>query len=151
MISNDILSSFLLFMLALSILCFTILFALFIYKELGGVKFGRDSFLFFDYIFFCSGMKPNISALSVFFVFLFGVSLDYNLNTHFGNSLGDILWGVGIVLFFIHCRFYSNLEYKKNRIAFIRELFLNMNIQPRLIFLWLARVLFVILIVNRFS
>lgn len=46
MILNNFYSLLFLLMLALSIFSFTVLFALFIYKDLGGVKFAQDSFLF---------------------------------------------------------------------------------------------------------
>ena len=139
-----------LLMLALSIFSFTVLFALFIYKDLGGVKFARDSFLFFDYIFFSSDMRANASALSVICVFIFGLAFDHNRNPLVKNYLVDIVWFLGVVLFFIHCRFFSNLEYGKTKIIFVRELFFNLKIKLRLIFLWLSRLLFIILILNRF-
>lgn len=144
-----ILNDFFLLMLALSMFSFTALFALFIYKDLGGVKFARDTFLFFDYILFSSGMRANASALSVICVFVFGLAFDYNHKLLIKNYLIDTVWILGVVLFFIHCRFFSNLEYGKTKIIFIREIFFNLKIQPRLIFLWLARFLFIIMIIHR--
>ena len=38
----------------------------------------------------------------------------------------------------------------KTKIIFVRELFFNLKIKLRLIFLWLSRLLFIILILNRF-
>ena len=107
MILNNFYSLLFLLMLALSIFSFTVLFALFIYKDLGGVKFARDSFLFFDYIFFSSDMRANASALSVICVFIFGLAFDHNRNPLVKNYLVDIVWFLGVVLFFIHCRFFS--------------------------------------------
>ncbi len=150
MILNNFYSLLFLLMLALSIFSFTVLFALFIYKDLGGVKFARDSFLFLDYIFFSSDMRANASALSVICVFIFGLAFDHNRNPLVKNYLIDIVWFLGVVLFFIHCRFFSNLEYGKTKIIFVRELFFNLKIKLRLIFLWLSRLLFIILILNRF-
>ncbi|EFE7632573.1 hypothetical protein GA334_24785, partial [Escherichia coli] len=138
MILNNFYSLLFLLMLALSIFSFTVLFALFIYKDLGGVKFARDSFLFFDYIFFSSDMRANASALSVICVFIFGLAFDHNRNPLVKNYLVDIVWFLGVVLFFIHCRFFSNLEYGKTKIIFVRELFFNLKIKLRLIFLWLS-------------
>lgn len=106
MILNNFYSLLFLLMLALSIFYFTVLFALFIYKDLGGVKFARDSFLFFDYIFFSSDMRANASALSVICVFIFGLAFDHNRNPLVKNYLVDIVWFLGVVLFFIHCRFF---------------------------------------------
>lgn len=125
------------------------LFALFIYKDLGGVKFARDSFLFFDYIFFSSDMRANASALSVICVFIFGLAFDHNRNPLVKNYLIDIVWFLGVVLF-LYTVVFSNLEYGKTKIIFVRELFFNLKIKLRLIFLWLSRLLFIILILNRF-
>ncbi len=66
------------------------------------------------------------------------------------NYVVDIVWFLGVVLFFIHCRFFSNLEYGKTKIIFVRERFFKLKIKLRLIFLWLSRLLFIILILNRF-
>lgn len=151
MILNDSYSIALLSLLALSMIAFTVLFAIYIYTELGGVKFGRDSFLFFDYILFCSGWKPNASALSVLCVFIFGLAFGYKQNTHSEGFLIDVIWLVGIVLFFIHCRFLSNVEYEnKKGVAFAKELFINLRLQPKFMVLWMARIVFIILIICRF-
>lgn len=151
MILNNVYSVTLLSMLAISMLAFIVLFGIFIYKDLGGVKFGRDSFLFFDYVFFCSNWRANASALSIFGVFVFGCGLNYIQNINSANILIDLIWLIGIILFFIHCRFLSNVEYEhKKGIAFAKELFLNIKINPRLILLWGARILFSVLIAYRF-
>ena len=121
MILNNFYSLLFLLMLALSIFSFTVLFALFIYKDLGGVKFARDSFLFFDYIFFSSDMRANASALSVICVFIFGLAFDHNRNPLVKNYLVDIVWFLGVVLFFIHCRFFYNNVYCKKKKQFIKN------------------------------
>ena len=125
MILNNFYSLLFLLMLALSIFSFTVLFALFIYKDLGGVKFARDSFLFFDYIFFSSDMRANASALSVICVFIFGLAFDHNRNPLVKNYLVDIVWFLGVVLFFIHCRFFFNMEYVNTKNIFFIYLFLK--------------------------
>ena len=127
MILNNFYSLLFLLMLALSIFSFTVLFALFIYKDLGGVKFARDSFLFFDYIFFSSDMRANASALSVICVFIFGLAFDHNRNPLVKNYLVDIVWFLGVVLFFIHCRFFYKLEKGKTKNIFKRAFFQPKN------------------------
>lgn len=151
MILNNFITTSSLVLLALSMLAFIILFAVFIYKDLGGIKFGRDSFLFFDYVFFSSERRANISALSVFCVFLFGLVFNYNYDAASQSILIDMAWILGVVLFFIHCRFFSKLKYEKKKMIFIRELMFNIKIQSRFTILWLARGLFVIVILNRFN
>lgn len=49
----------------LCMLVFIAFFVRFIYKELGGVKVGKDSLLFFDFMLFSSGWKSNIPALAM--------------------------------------------------------------------------------------
>ncbi|WP_244587546.1 hypothetical protein [Escherichia coli] len=135
MILNNFYSLLFLLMLALSIFSFTVLFALFIYKDLGGVKFARDSFLFFDYIFFSSDMRANASALSVICVFIFGLAFDHNRNPLVKNYLVDIVWFLGVVLFFIHCSFFYNMQYGNTKIIFERDHFLNQKIKKKLKYL----------------
>lgn len=63
-------------------------------------------FLFFYYIFFCSGKKPNAAALSAFFIFIFGSAFNYKQEIDTNDILMDIDWFLGVILFFIHCRFF---------------------------------------------
>lgn len=79
-------------------------------------------FLFFDYIFFSSDMRANASALSVICVFIFGLAFDHNRNPLVKNYLIDIVWFLGVVLF-LYTVVFSNLEYGKTKIIFVRELF----------------------------
>ena len=94
--------------------------------------------------------ETNSLRCAIIQTFIFGLAFDHNRNPLVKNYLVDIVWFLGVVLFFIHCRFFSNLEYGKTKIIFVRELFFNLKIKLRLIFLWLSRLLFIILILNRF-
>lgn len=78
-----------------SCLCFLLFFVNFIYKKLGGVKVGRDSFLFFDYMLFGSGGRSDIPCISMFLIFLTGLAQDYiknySLENLYVNSLVFLL------------------------------------------------------------
>lgn len=65
-------------LLALSMLAFTILFAVFIYKELGGVRFGRDFFYFLTIYFFAQVRNQMLPRYQPF-LFLY---LDRHLITN---------------------------------------------------------------------
>jgi len=85
---------------------FFVSFVFFIYKELGGVKVGRDSFLFFDYMFFSSGWRANLPAFVILLTLLLGNLIDYkrvgDVNNVYINSIGIL----AMIFLFIHCRFF---------------------------------------------
>ncbi|EDB5720651.1 hypothetical protein A9563_08940 [Salmonella enterica subsp. enterica serovar Rubislaw] len=126
-------------------------FVLFIYKELGGIKVGRDSFLFFDYMFFGSGWKANIPSMSMLIVALMGLAQDYIKNYNFENLLINSLGVLAAVLFFIHGRFLSGVSYSNGKkIIFFRELLWRGGLKPHFVVLWLSRLLYIAFFVLHF-
>lgn len=119
-------------------------FVLFIYKELGGVKVGRDSFLFFDYMLFCSGWKAEVPALSMLLVMILGNILDYskdkNVEILYMNCIGIL----AVIFLFIHCRCLSGIRYYNDKkIKFLRELLWGFKMRPRFAVLWLSRLSYI--------
>ncbi|MDN0117975.1 hypothetical protein QVN83_03185 [Yersinia frederiksenii] len=150
MISNDFIFYFSLLLAIFFMVTLTIFFVFFIYKELGGVKVGRDSFLFFDYMLFGSGWKANIPVLSMLLAFISLAFLEYirgNDSDFYVNAIGFI----AIFLFFVHCRFFSTINYSRdNKIKFIGELFYNFKFSPRFSILWLSRVCYIAWVIFNF-
>ncbi|HEN3638655.1 TPA: hypothetical protein U5E40_003322 [Yersinia enterocolitica] len=131
----------------LFMLVFIACFVRFIYKELGGVKIGKDSFLFFDFMLFCSGWKSDIPALAMVLTLFFGNFIDYTRNYNTDIIHVNIIGFFAMLLLFVHCRFFSGVVYDGKRVKFIKEFFLNFKPLPKNIFLWLSRVLYITFIV----
>ena len=129
-------------------LCFMLVFIAcfvrFIYKELGGVKVGKDSFLFFDYMLFDADWKSNLPALAMALTLLSGYLFDYIRNYNAATLYINIIGFLGMLFLFVHCRFFSGIVYDKHHIQFFKEFLLNYKAYPRYIFLWLSRVLYVL-------
>lgn len=94
---------------------FFVFFVRFIYKELGGVKVGRDSFLFFDYMLFGSGWRSDIPSISMILILLTGLAQDYVKNYSLENLYINTLGFFAAVLFFVHGRFLSGLSYSNGK------------------------------------
>ncbi len=101
MTSTDFYFYVLLFVSIFFMFVFFAFFVNFIYKELGGVKVGRDSFLFFDYMLLGSGWRSDIPCISMFLIFLTGVAQDYIKNYSLENLYINSLVFFAIVLFFL--------------------------------------------------
>ncbi|EBC1279604.1 hypothetical protein G6T08_004823 [Salmonella enterica] len=123
MTSNDFYFYILLFASIFFMFVFFAFFVHFIYKELGGVKVGRDSFLFFDYMLFGSGWRSDIPSISIFLILLTGLAQDYVKNYSFENLYINSLGFFAVFLFFVHGRFLSGVSYSNGKkIMFFREL-----------------------------
>lgn len=123
MTSNDFYFYILLFASIFFMFVFFAFFVRFIYKELGGVKVGRDSFLFFDYMLFGSGWRSDIPSISIFLILLTGLAQDYVKNYSFENLYINSLGFFAVFLFFVHGRFLSGVSYSNGKkIMFFREL-----------------------------
>lgn len=140
MISNDFFYYVSIITLLLFMLIFIACFVHFICKELGGVKIGKDSFLFFDYMLFGLGWKSSLPALAMILALVFGNFFDY-IRSHNVDTLRVNIVGVFSMIFlFIHCRFFSNIEYDKENVKFIKEFLFNFKLHSRYVFLWLSRI-----------
>lgn len=150
MTSNDFYFYILLFASIFFMFVFFAFFVRFIYKELGGVKVGRDSFLFFDYMLFGSGWRSDIPSISIFLILLTGLAQDYVKNYSFENLYINSLGFFAVFLFFVHGRFLSGVSYSNGKkIMFFRELLWG-GIAPRFVVLWLSRLLYVVFFVLHF-
>ncbi len=147
MILNDLHDVISLALLVLFMFVFFVCFVFFIYKELGGVKVGRDSFLFFDYMLFSSGWKANLPALAMLLTLAFGNVIDYKREGDVNNVYINIIGVLAMIFLFIHCRFFSGIIYSNQNIKFVKELLLNFNVRPQFIMLWLSRVCYIALII----
>lgn len=102
MTSTDFYFYVLLFVSIFFMFVFFAFFVNFIYKEPGGVKVGRDSFLFFDYMLFGSGWRSDIPCISMFLIFLTGLAQDYIKNYSLEN-----LYINSLVFFLLLFYFFS--------------------------------------------
>lgn len=127
-------------------LIFIFCFFLFYYSGTSRMPERKITFLFFDFMLFRSGCLPNISALSIAGILIFGNLFDHirnhNINTLHIHSIGF----VATLLFFIHCRFLSDKTYNDQEIKCVREMFFNINLSLKSLFLWFSRVGYMVLL-----
>jgi len=134
------------FFILLSMIVFFACFVHFICKELGGVRIGRDTFLFFDFMFFGSGFKSNIATLAMAVIILFSRLSVYGKSHDLTALYEGFISFFAMFFLLMHCRFFSQISYDKGSIKLIREFFLNLKLTKMFFFLWLSRVFYIALI-----
>ncbi len=115
MTSTDFYFYVLLFVSIFFMFVFFAFFVNFIYKEPGGVKVGRDSFLFFDYMLFGSGWRSDIPCISMFLIFLTGLAQDYIKNYSLENLYINSLVFFCYCSIFFHGGFLSGISYNNGK------------------------------------
>lgn len=130
---------------ALFMLITSVFFVHFIYKVIGGVKFGRDFFLFFDFMLFSSGWQANGAAITMILSFAFLSFSDFFRSGGAGNLAEELAWMIPVILLFIHCRYCSGITFQSGQKTLIfREFFLNLALKPRYIILWVVRLAYIL-------
>lgn len=131
----------------ISMLTFIVCFFLFAHSSLSRKTPAKATFLFFDFMLFKPGRLSNISAISIGGTLIFGNLFDFvkNQNTSalYINSIGFI----STFLFFVHCRSFSKETYNGKDVKCLNEMFTNINLSSRNLFLWLSRLSYVIMII----
>lgn len=128
-------------------LVFVLCLFLFYYLELGRVSVGKDTFLFFDFMLFRTSWLANFSAISVAGVIISGNLFDY-VRSHNASALHlNTIGFIATLLFFVHCRIYSDIIYSGLSIKCAKELFFNLKLHTKYSLLWLSRVGYVTFII----
>ncbi|MCW0314840.1 hypothetical protein [Pantoea ananatis] len=134
------------FLMLIFMIVFFAFFVHFIYKELGGVKIGKDTFLFFDFMFFGSGFKSNAPSLAMAMIILLSGFSTYSKNHDVTALYEGVVVSFAMLFLFVHCRFFSGISYSKTRVKLIKEFFLNLKLTKNFFFLWLSRVFYIAVI-----
>ncbi|MCT8345296.1 hypothetical protein LG003_21235 [Photorhabdus kleinii] len=139
-------------LMVLSLLGFLACFIYFGLSKKVSLRSVKSPLLFFDFCFFNKNKLANFSITMLFIVYIFGIWFEFIKN---GNSISFIGYFIGafaILIFLIHCRFFSKRKFaSKNNIEFIKEFFFEMEISIQNTLLWLSRIFYIIWLYLFFS
>lgn len=144
MISNDIIlnssSLITLFFLLLWGVCFII----FVYRNLGGPKIGKDSLLYFNFIFFRHNILSNCAL--IFFVLGYIAAAIAEYRREFNSLLlaSNLAGGVSYLLFALYGKFfYQGFVDDEKSFFFIKIFLTKIDLSFGAIFLWLSRLSYI--------
>lgn len=105
MISNDIIlnaSSFMLLLLLLWGVCFFI----FVYRNLGGIKVGKDSLLYFNYMFFKRDILSNSALIFLVLGYVAAAIAEYRREFDNLSLISNLFGGMSFFLFALYGKYF---------------------------------------------
>ncbi|WP_032984449.1 hypothetical protein, partial [Cronobacter condimenti] len=137
MISNDTVLNTSSLMMFLFLFAWGICFVIFIYKVLGGPKVGRDSFLYFNFIFFKRDTLANISLCFFVLSYLSQALAEYRRGFDDLTLLANLMGGGSFLLFGIYGKyFYCDTIEDENPFFFINIFLRKVDFRFGSLFLW---------------
>ncbi|WP_242868577.1 hypothetical protein [Pantoea dispersa] len=117
MISNDNVLNASSFMLLLFLLLLGVCFFIFVYKNLGGTKVGKDSFLYFNYMFFKRGVLSNSALIFLVLGYVAAATAEYRRGFDNLSLISNLSGGMSVFLFALYGKyFYQGLIEDKKTI-----------------------------------
>ncbi|OCA53309.1 hypothetical protein [Photorhabdus namnaonensis] len=112
----------------------------------------KSPLLFFDFCFFNKNKLANFSMIILFVIYMSGIWFEFIRN---GNLISFVGYSIGvfaILVFLIHCRFFSKRKFAHgNNIEFIKEFAFEMEISLQNTLLWLSRLFYIVWLYLFFS
>ncbi|HAF2130466.1 TPA: hypothetical protein G9F27_004760 [Salmonella enterica] len=143
MISNDIILNASSFMLLLLLLLWGVCFFIFVYRNLGGAKIGKDSLLYFNYMFFKRDILSNSALIFLVFGYVAAAIAEYRRGFDNLSLISNLFGGMSFFLFALYRKyFYQGVIDDKNNF-FIKVFLTKLDLSFSAIFLWLSRLAYV--------
>lgn len=144
MISNDIILNLSSFAMLLFLFMWGICFFIFVYRRLGGPKVGKDSLLYFNFIFFKSDILSNCALIFLVFGYVAAAIVEYRRGVDNLLLISNLIGGMSFFLFALYGKyFYNGLVEDKKSLFFIKVFLTRLDLSFGAIFLWLARLAYI--------
>ena len=140
MISNDMVLNTSAFFMLFFLLAWGTCFFIFVYKRLGGSKVGKDSLLYFNFMFFKRDVLANISLAFLVLGYTSAAFLEYQREFDDLMLLANLVGGMSFLLFAIYGKYFYQgvIEYEKS-FFFIKVALAKFDLTFGSVFLWLSR------------
>jgi len=119
-------------------------FFIFVYRNLGGAKVGKDSLLYFNYMFFKRDFLSSSALIFLVLGYVAAAIAEYRRD--FDNLLlvSNLSGGISFFLFAMYGKyFYQGLIDYKKTFFFIRVFLTKLDLSFGAIFLWLSRLAYI--------
>lgn len=144
MISNDIILNASSFMLLLLLLLWGVCFFIFVYRNLGGIKVGKDSLLYFNYMFFKRDILSNSALIFLVLGYVAAAIAEYRREFDNLSLISNLFGGMSFFLFALYGKyFYQGLIDDKKPFFFIKVFLTKLDLSFGAIFLWLSRLAYI--------
>lgn len=148
MISNDIVFNVLSMMMLFSLIMFAGCFFIFVYKVLGGPKVGRDSFLFFNFIFFRHSILSGLALIFLVLAYMAEAFAHFREDAGIIPLLANASGSLSILLFGIYGKYlYRGVIDDENPFFFIKVFLTKIGFSFADVLLWLSRFTYIAWIV----
>ncbi|KFK93711.1 MULTISPECIES: hypothetical protein [unclassified Serratia (in: enterobacteria)] len=144
MISNDIILNVSSLFMLLFLLSWGACFFIFVYRRLDGPKVGRDSLIYFNFMFFKNDFLSNIALSFLFFGYMAAAAFEYRREFNDLILMANLAGGMSLFLFAIYGRcFYKGIIDDKKPFFFIKIFLTEFDLSFGSTFLWLSRLTYV--------
>ncbi|WP_244202424.1 hypothetical protein [Buttiauxella warmboldiae] len=106
MISNDIILNASSFMLLLLLLLWGVCFFIFVYRNLGGTKVGKDSLLYFNYMFFKRDILSSSALIFLVLGYVAAAIAEYRREFDNLSLISNLFGGMSFFLFALYGKYF---------------------------------------------
>jgi len=144
MISTDIIFNASSFMLLLFLILWGGCFFIFVYKNLGGAKIGKDSLLYFNYMFFKRDSLSNCALVFLVLGYISAAIAEYRRSSDSLLLISNLCGGNSFLLFALYGKyFHQGLTDDERPFYFIKVFLTKSDLSFGSIFLWLSRLAYI--------
>ncbi|WCG84966.1 hypothetical protein [Pectobacterium sp. A5351] len=140
MISNDIILNLSSFMMLFFLSSWGVCFFIFVYRNLGGPKVGKDSLLYFNFMFFKHNTLSNCALIFLVLGYIAAAIAEYRRDLSSLLLMSNLAGGGAFFLFALYGKcFYQGLIDDEKSFFFIKIFLTKLDLSFGAIFLWLSR------------
>jgi len=144
MISNDIILNASSFMLLFFLFLWGGCFFIFVYRNLGGAKVGKDSLLYFNYIFFKRDVLSNCALVFLVLGYMAAAIAEYRRVADNLLLISNFSGGFSFLLFALYGKyFHQGLTDDEKPFYFLKVFLTKSDLSFGSIFLWLSRLAYI--------
>lgn len=140
MISNDMILNTSAIIMLFFLLAWGACFFIFVYKRIGGPKVGKDSLLYFNFMFFKRDVLANFSLVFIVLGYMSAAIVEYRREFDCFMLMANLSGACSFLLFAIYGRFFHHgvIEYD-NPLFFIKIFLSKFDVTFGSTLLWLSR------------
>lgn len=123
MISSDVILNVSSLMMLFFLFAWGVCFFIFVYRVLGGPKVGRDSLLYFDFIFFKNNVLANISLSFLVLGYISAALVEYRRGGDSLILLANLMGGGAFLFFGVYGKYFYHDAIEDKKYSFLLMFF----------------------------
>ncbi|EMB2781816.1 hypothetical protein U8017_005005, partial [Escherichia coli] len=125
MISNDVILNVSSLMMLFFLFAWGGCFFIFVYRVLGGPRVGRDSLLYFNFIFFKNSVLANVALYFLVLGYMSAAFVEYRREDDFLMLLANLMGGGAFLFFGIYGKYFYHDAIEDKKPFFFINVFLK--------------------------